>query len=63
MPKENYQAIVDAVNSLDKDIEKFYDKGTDSAGTRIRKVLRDIEQIIKAEKSAILSVRNERKES
>jgi len=37
-----FEAIKSMLMSLDKDFEKFYDKGNNAAGTRVRKGLQDL---------------------
>jgi len=40
-----FNALKDAVMGLEKDFEKFYNKGNAAAGTRIRKGLQDIKNM------------------
>ncbi len=37
-----FEAIKSMLMSLEKDFEKFYDKGNNAAGTRVRKGLQDL---------------------
>jgi hypothetical protein len=37
-----FEAIKSMLMSLEKDFEKFYDKGNSAAGTRVRKGLQDL---------------------
>lgn len=37
-----FETIKDMLMSLEKDFEKFYDKGNSAAGTRVRKGLQDL---------------------
>ena len=52
MPLNSYQTLIDQVESLKKDFEKFYLKGNKRSGARIRAGL----QLVKAE---IKNIRNE----
>jgi hypothetical protein len=37
-----FETIKNMVMSMEKDFEKFYDKGNSAAGTRVRKGLQDL---------------------
>lgn len=37
-----FETVKDMLMSLEKDFEKFYDKGNSAAGTRVRKGLQDL---------------------
>ncbi len=39
---KEFEAIKSMLTSLEKDFEKFYDKGNSAAGTRVRKGLQDL---------------------
>lgn len=58
--KEAYSSIRLVVEGLEEDINKFYDKEVNAAGGRLRKGLKQISDIIRAEKKNILEVRNGR---
>lgn len=58
--KQAYEAIKVIVDGLQEDINKFYDKEVNAAGGRLRKGLKQIAEIIRAEKKNILEVRNGR---
>lgn len=58
--KQAYEDIKSVVDGLVEDINKFYDKETNAAGGRLRKGLKEIADIIRAEKKNILEVRNGR---
>lgn len=61
MSKESYAQIIDVVNSLQRDVEKFYDKEQNASGLRLRKGFKAILAIIKEEKANILTTRASRK--
>lgn len=58
--KEAYEAIKAVVYDLQEDINKFYDKEVNAAGGRLRKGLKQVDDIIRAEKKNILLVRSSR---
>jgi len=58
--KDAYAAIKLVVDGLEEDINKFYGKEVNAAGGRLRKGLKQISDIIRAEKKNILEVRNGR---
>lgn len=50
-----FNEVQDLVNSLEADFEKFYDKGNNAAGTRVRKgmqALKNLAQEIRVEVQA-----------
>jgi hypothetical protein len=58
--KEAYESIKSIVDGLSEDINKFYAKEVNAAGGRLRKGLKQIADVIRAEKKNILEVRNGR---
>jgi len=58
--KQSYEAIKLVVDGLQEDINKFYDKEVNAAGGRLRKGLKQIADILRAEKKNILEVRSGR---
>ena len=40
-----FGALQDLVSSLESDFEKFYDKGNNAAGTRVRKGMQEIKNL------------------
>ena len=57
---EAYTSIKLVVEGLEEDIEKFYAKEINAAGGRLRKGLKQIADILRAEKKNVLEVRNSR---
>ncbi len=49
------------IDGMSKDLEKFYVKGQNSAGTRIRKQLAELKRKAQEIRNEIQSIRNERK--
>jgi hypothetical protein len=59
--KQAYEEIAQIAQlALQDDAVKFYDKETNAAGGRLRKHLKAIADIVRAEKKNILEVRNGR---
>lgn len=59
---EKLNQIKEILENMQKDIEKFYDKGQNAAGTRIRKDLNNIRKIAADMRKEIQDVRTNRKE-
>ena len=60
MSRESWNIIVGLVNDAKNDLDKFYVKETNAAGGRLRKVLKEIGNIIKDENKNIIEIRNKR---
>ena len=45
MSLAQFNALKDLVNSIDGDVNKFYDKGNKAAGTRVRKAMQDVKKL------------------
>ncbi|MBA4250298.1 MAG: histone H1 [Chlorobiaceae bacterium] len=58
---ENYKKLVDAIQSLEVDFQKFYEKGQSAAGTRLRKGLSDLKKLSQDVRNDIQKVKVERK--
>ncbi len=58
---EKYQALIDQLESMKTDIEKFYVKGQNAAGTRLRKKLSELRKMAKEMRDEIQEIKNERK--
>jgi len=61
MEKSFIEQIVENANSLSADYEKFFVKEQNAASSRLRKGLKAIADICKAERKRITEVRNSRK--
>ncbi len=42
---KKYEQLIELLQSLEADFEKFYDKGNNAAGTRIRKGMQDLKNL------------------
>jgi hypothetical protein len=51
------QKVKTLVESLNTDVEKFYDKGVNAAGTRARKTAQEIRELMKTLRGEILEAR------
>lgn len=40
-----YKELLDLINSLEDDFIKFYDKGNNAAGTRVRKGMQELKNL------------------
>jgi hypothetical protein len=58
--KQAYEEIKNIIYGLQEDINKFYDKEVNAAGGRLRKGMKQIADILRAEKKNVLEVRNSR---
>lgn len=60
---EKYAELKDLVMSMEEDFSKFYEKDNQSAGTRARKILKDIKDLAQEMRKEIQEVKNSRKAS
>jgi Histone H1-like protein Hc1 len=58
---EKINEIRSMLDAMGKDLEKFYSKGQNSAGTRLRKALNDVRKKCQEMRNEIQSIRSERK--
>ncbi|MFA6980870.1 MAG: histone H1 [Ignavibacteriaceae bacterium] len=58
---ENFQKLVQHVQSLEADFQKFYDKGQSAAGTRLRKGLSELKKLSQEVRNEIQKVKEDRK--
>lgn len=42
---KKFNEIKNLINSLEDDVQKFYDKGNQAAGTRVRKGMQDLKNL------------------
>lgn len=42
---EMYNKLKELVNSMEEDFRKFYEKGNNAAGTRVRKSMQDLKKM------------------
>lgn len=53
-----FTQLQDLVNSLEGDFEKFYDKGNNAAGTRVRKGMQDMKNLAQEIRLEVQSKKN-----
>ena len=57
MEETTIQKVKTLVESLSVDVDKFYNKGVNAAGTRARKTSQEIRELMKTLRSEILEAR------
>lgn len=55
---EKFAEIRDLIMSLEGDFEKFYDKGNQAAGTRVRKGLQDLKTLSQSIRLEVQNMKN-----
>ena len=55
---ERYGQVRDLVESLEADFEKFYDKGNQAAGTRVRKGMQELKNLAQDIRVEVQSKKN-----
>ncbi len=60
---EKYAEMKNFLQSLEVDVQKFYEKRQAAAGTRLRKGLSDLKKMAQEMRNEIQTVKTERKES
>ncbi|WP_339756618.1 histone H1 [Algoriphagus aquimarinus] len=54
-----FSEVSELVNSLKDDFEKFYDKGNQAAGTRVRKGMQDLKNMAQDIRKEVQDKKNE----
>lgn len=60
---DNYRDLMKAVQELEVDFQKFYEKGQAAAGTRLRKGLSDLRKLAQNFRKDVQDVKAQRKAS
>ena len=55
---KRFGQLQDLVNSLEGDFEKFYDKGNNAAGTRVRKGMQDLKNLAQEIRLEVQDIKN-----
>lgn len=63
MATNRFQDFSKLIELAEGDFEKFYDKGVNAAGTRVRKHLQELAKLCKEVRNDVTAVKNERKET
>ncbi|MEW6652846.1 MAG: histone H1 [Bacteroidota bacterium] len=58
---QKFLDLIEFINSLEPDVEKFYTKGQSAAGTRLRKGLSDLKKKAQDLRNDIQTVKADRK--
>lgn len=58
---EKFNDLRSLLDSMNTDIEKFYDKGQSAAGTRLRKELNNMRKVAAEIRKEIQEIKNSRK--
>jgi DNA anti-recombination protein RmuC len=58
---EKFQKLQESLDSMKADLEKFYSKGQNAAGTRLRKELNNLRRTAAEIRKEIQEIRNSRK--
>lgn len=54
----NYKALVAKVTEIAEDVDKFYNKGNNAAGTRIRKAMQEVKGLAQDIRKEIQEIKN-----
>ena len=58
MSLAQFNALKDLVNSIDGDVNKFYEKGNKAAGTRVRKAMQDVKKLAQDIRANVQETKN-----
>ncbi len=58
---EKFKQLLDHVQGMEADFQKFYEKGQSAAGTRIRKSLSDLKKLAQDLREDVQTTKNNRK--
>lgn len=53
-----FSRVQDLVNGLESDFEKFYDKGNQAAGTRVRKGMQELKNLAQEIRVDVQNIKN-----
>ncbi len=56
---KRFNEIKDLVMSMEADFEKFYEKGNNAAGTRVRKGMQDLKNLAQDIRVEVQNIKNE----
>lgn len=54
-----YNQLVEAVNAASGDAQKFYGKGNNAAGTRVRKAMQDVKRLAQEIRTDVQNKKND----
>ena len=59
---ESYKNLIEHLQGMQQDVEKFYEKGQAAAGTRVRKGLSELKKLAQDMRNEIQDLKQQRKE-
>ncbi len=57
---EKFKKLKDIVASIEADVEKFYDKDNQAAGTRVRKAMQDLKVLAQDIRKEVQEIKNKK---
>ncbi|MEM8940015.1 MAG: histone H1 [Bacteroidota bacterium] len=55
---KRFEELKSMMNSLEEDFEKFYDKGNNAAGTRVRKGMQELKNLAQEIRLEVQDIKN-----
>ena len=55
---KRFDEVRDSVMAMEADFEKFYDKGNQAAGTRVRKAMQDMKNLAQDIRKEVQGIKN-----
>ena len=55
---KKYQELVEIINNSGDDFKKFYEKGNNAAGTRVRKAMQDLKALAQEVRKEVSDIKN-----
>jgi flagellar biosynthesis/type III secretory pathway protein FliH len=59
---KNYEALKQLVDGAQEDFQKFFEKGQNAAGTRVRKCMQDVKKLAKDIRTEVQEAKNKNKD-
>ena len=56
---QHYEALKAKIHEIEEDVRKFYDKGNNAAGTRIRKAMQEVKALAQNIRTEIQDIKNQ----
>ncbi|MCH8960374.1 MAG: histone H1 [Bacteroidetes bacterium] len=56
---QHYEALKAKVDEIEEDVQKFYDKGNNAAGTRIRKAMQEVKALAQGIRKEVQERKNQ----
>jgi hypothetical protein len=55
---KNFEKVRELINSVEEDMQKFYDGGNAAAGTRIRKAMQELKTLAQEIRTEVTELKN-----